>query len=213
MNAHKGVSLREHLENITELVITLRKMELKSWASCLQVVCYKVMTKDLCKWWSHLVTICSSYAESDDGIIADIIASLKQFLETCGLGEYEMRLRIVMLLHCHLLHAAKQSKQLEDLVIVTWNIHYFYKQFAPSVHERLNQLTTPVTKELRDLLKIARWNDINFYAIKQSVERMHRLLQKQIKKYEVRNFHSIHRNADFSCSFSDFLWRAIFSTS
>ena len=33
-------------------------------------------------------------------------------------------------------------------------------------------------------MKIARWNDINFYALKQAVEKTHRTLHKHIKQFQ-----------------------------
>ena len=33
-------------------------------------------------------------------------------------------------------------------------------------------------------MKVARWNDINFYALKQTVEKTHRTLHKHMKQFE-----------------------------
>ena len=33
-------------------------------------------------------------------------------------------------------------------------------------------------------MKIARWNDLNFYALKQAVEKTHKTLHKSIKQFE-----------------------------
>ena len=36
-------------------------------------------------------------------------------------------------------------------------------------------------------MKIAKWKDVNFYAMKQAAEKSHRTLHKFIRRYEVLN--------------------------
>ena len=36
---------------------------------------------------------------------------------------------------------------------------------------------------MQGFVKIARWNDINFYAVKQAVEKTHKTLHKHIKQF------------------------------
>lgn len=38
----------------------------------------------------------------------------------------------------------------------------------------------------QDYVKIAKWNDINFYAMKETVDKSHRTLNKFVRRYEVR---------------------------
>ena len=37
-------------------------------------------------------------------------------------------------------------------------------------------------------MKIAKWNDSNFWAMKQAAEKSHHTLHKFVRKYEVPNF-------------------------
>lgn len=71
---------------------------------------------------------------------------------------------------------------------VLWNVHQYYSQFSHTVTQRVKELSLPVEKKLRDFVKIARWNDINYWAVKETVDRTHRTLLKYIREYEVRLF-------------------------
>lgn len=42
----------------------------------------------------------------------------------------------------------------------------------------------PIEKKLKDFVKIARWNDINYWSVKETVDKTHRTLFKFIKEYE-----------------------------
>uniref|UniRef100_A0A8D2PY94 Midasin n=1 Tax=Varanus komodoensis TaxID=61221 RepID=A0A8D2PY94_VARKO len=67
---------------------------------------------------------------------------------------------------------------------VLWNLYNYYKQFSESVHAKLTELRHPIEKELKEFVKICKWNDISFWAVKQSVEKTHRTLFKFMKKFE-----------------------------
>lgn len=93
-----------------------------------------------------------------------------------------------------------------------WNLHNYYKQFVPSTEHHLQQRRQPLEKELKvcahvldmtqdaprsadkptwarcclqDYVKIAKWNDANFWAMKQAAEKSHRTLHKFVHKFEV----------------------------
>lgn len=38
--------------------------------------------------------------------------------------------------------------------------------------------------QVKDFVKIARWNDINYWAVKQTTEKTHRTLAKHVKEFE-----------------------------
>lgn len=52
---------------------------------------------------------------------------------------------------------------------------------------RIKEIRKPIEKELKDFVKIAKWNDINYWSVKETVEKTHRTLHKFMRKFEVRN--------------------------
>merc|ERR1719309_461482 len=104
-------------------------------------------------------------------------------METAVLGDYSTRLQILLAFHCHLV-LCKESRCKDDLVNKMWNIYNYYKQFLQSVEASLKTQRSPIEKEVKDYVKIARWNDINYWQVKASVEKAHRILHKQTKKFK-----------------------------
>jgi midasin len=60
----------------------------------------------------------------------------------------------------------------------------FYSQFSGPVATRLLNLRTPIEKKLKEAVKIARWTDTNYWALRLSVEKTHRTLFKHMRDYQ-----------------------------
>ncbi|WAR08077.1 MDN1-like protein [Mya arenaria] len=67
---------------------------------------------------------------------------------------------------------------------VLWNVYQFYSRFFDSVKAELHRLRQPIEKELKGFVKIARWSDINYWALKLTAEKTHRTLHKHLKKFQ-----------------------------
>lgn len=50
------------------------------------------------KWWFHLYTL---ILESSDNNSEDLSTVLEQFMESSSLGEYQARLNLLYVFHCH----------------------------------------------------------------------------------------------------------------
>ncbi|XP_022106838.1 midasin-like isoform X2 [Acanthaster planci] len=210
-NASRAVSVREHLEQITDLVIQWRKLELRCWSACLDTVAYR-MEQGANKWWFHIYQLLQSHlglditkatddqdchpsggetsaamgSEGDDGksqTTESLVAALEQFLEGSNLGEFAGRLQMLLSFHCQVAMQPRSQKQME-LVSILWNLYCYYKQFLAAVEAEIKTRRAPIEKELKGFVKIARWNDINFWAVKQAVEKSHKTLHKFSKKFE-----------------------------
>ena len=57
----------------------------------------------------------------------------------------------------------------DQLATALSNMYNYYNQFVAASDERIEFLRKPIEKEMTDFVKIAKWNDLNFYAVKQSV--------------------------------------------
>uniref|UniRef100_A0A671LK54 Midasin n=1 Tax=Sinocyclocheilus anshuiensis TaxID=1608454 RepID=A0A671LK54_9TELE len=162
-NASRAVSLRNELEAITQLIIQWRKLELNCWSSSLD------------------------NAQKHDGVenlsLSSVSSTLQAFIEGSTLGEFSVRLSMLLGFHCHVLLAPKQEG-CDLLCSLLWNLYKYYTQFSESIQAKITQLRSPIEKELKDFVKISKWNDVSFWSIKQSVEKTHRTLFKFVKKFE-----------------------------
>ncbi|KAI6654086.1 Midasin [Oopsacas minuta] len=178
--AAKHVSIQEELGHISELVIRYRKMELVGWPKVLEASKRKYEMKST-KLFMHIYQIINAYfsVEKIENFenIENIANLLKQFIESSTLGNFEMKL--------NLLGNFKFSFKSANAIFHTLtSLHSFYSQFLQSVKNRLETQCTPVVKELKEFVSISKWNDINYWRLKETVEKSHRTIHKHIRKYE-----------------------------
>nr|XP_046228345.1 midasin isoform X2 [Scatophagus argus] len=192
-NASRSVSLRKELEPVTQLIIQWRKLELSCWSSSLDNA-MKRHTEKSTKHWFSIYQLVERYLEeqrmgADTGeeveylSLSSVSSTLQAFMESSSLGEFHTRLAMLLSFHCHVLLIPNQPGQ-ESLSSLLWNLHKYYSQFSDGILTRIGQLRQPIEKELKDFVKISKWNDISFWSIKQSVEKTHRTLFKFVRKFE-----------------------------
>ncbi|TKS75776.1 Midasin MIDAS-containing protein [Collichthys lucidus] len=192
-NASRSVSLRKELEPITQLIIQWRKLELNCWSSSLDNA-VKQHTEKSTKHWFSIYQLVERYLEeqrmdANTGeeveclSLSSVSSTLQAFMEGSTLGEFHTRLAMLLTFHCHLLLIPNQTGQ-GSLSSLLWNLHKYYSQFSECIQTRISQLRQPIEKELKDFVKISRWNDVSFWSIKQSVNKTHRTLFKFVKKFQ-----------------------------
>nr|DBA26506.1 TPA: hypothetical protein GDO54_010752 [Pyxicephalus adspersus] len=188
-NASKSLSLRKNLDEVTQLIIQWRKLELNCWSLSLDNAANPHAKKSN-KHWFSIYQLIEKYLESDKeqdedseaSTLQSITNTLQAFIESSTLGEFHSRLQMLLVFHCHVLLVMQGEK--DSLCGLLWNLYNYYKQFLPSIQARITELRSPVEKELKDFVKISRWNDVSFWSVKQSVEKTHRTLFKFTKKFE-----------------------------
>ncbi|CAG5129149.1 unnamed protein product, partial [Candidula unifasciata] len=187
-NAASYVSMASQLSEITSVIVSWRKLELSCWSSALD------REEEKCKekashWWFHLFQVTSAFVtagplpEGKDTDKAAILDSLKQFMESSTMGEYSFRLQMLLAFHCQLLYMDNSPVQ-KQLVHMLWNVYQFYKQYEPSIEAEVKRLRSPIDKQLKGFVKIARWSDLNYWALKTTTEKTHRTVHKYIKEYQ-----------------------------
>lgn len=180
-NAHSGVSMMEQLEAVTRQILEWRQLELKTWRACLDSVTHKVATEGR-KWWPHLHDTFHAGLRKMVSL-SEICKTLKQFVETSVLGDFQTRLQLLYAFHCNL--AILEKNEITDqLLAYTWNLYQYYIQFQPLVTSTLLQARQPIEKEVKGYIKIARWNDINYFAVRESVTKSHRTLHRHMRNWE-----------------------------
>nr|XP_033792626.1 midasin isoform X2 [Geotrypetes seraphini] len=192
--ASRTLSLRKHLNSVTKLIIQWRKLELNCWSLSLDNA-VKRHTEKSTKHWFSIYQLIEKYlqgqtvgqVEGGDNTgtwtLSSLITTLQAFIEGSTLGEFHTRLQVLLVFHCHVL-LVPQVERKASLCSMLWNLYNYYKQFSECVQARITELRLPLEKELKDFVNISKWNDANFWSVKQSVEKTHRTLFKYMKKFE-----------------------------
>ncbi|XP_061609171.1 midasin isoform X3 [Phyllopteryx taeniolatus] len=192
-NASRAVSLQSNMTAITQLIMKWHKLELNCWSSSLDNAVKRHTEKSTHHWFS-IYQLLAKYLEdqmmnADTGkemggiSLSSLSSTLQAFVECSSLGEFNTRLAMLLSFHCHLLLLPTQPGQ-AALSHLLWNLHKYYSQFSDCIQNKVRELRQPIEKDLKDFVKISKWNDVSFWSIKQSVEKSHRTLFKFVKKFE-----------------------------
>ncbi|XP_078492436.1 midasin isoform X3 [Ciona intestinalis] len=184
LNASRHVSLFRHLEEITTLILDWRKMELKGWYRLLDQA-ESLARSSSTKWWFYVYQLVEDCVRKSDeanysSIVDDVITSMQKFVESSSLIEFVDRVGLLKLFHQHLIFKGESRNK---LCMVLHNLASYYEQFIETAQNRIQSVRKPIEKDLKNFVKIAKWNDINFYAVKDSTAKTHRSLFKFVKKY------------------------------
>ncbi|XP_048209797.1 midasin isoform X2 [Perognathus longimembris pacificus] len=189
-NASRTLSLRKHLDLVSQMIIRWRKLELNCWSMSLDNTMKRHTEKSTKHWFSiyqmlekHMQERIEAQEDDKQMTLMLLVNTLQAFIEGSSLGEFHVRLQMLLVFHCHVL-LMPQVEGKDSLCSVLWNLYHYYKQFFDRVQDKIVELRSPLEKELKEFAKISKWNDVSFWSIKQSVEKTHRTLFKFMKKFE-----------------------------
>uniref|UniRef100_A0A3Q2I9Y3 Midasin n=1 Tax=Equus caballus TaxID=9796 RepID=A0A3Q2I9Y3_HORSE len=189
-NASRALSLRKHLDLVSQMIIRWRKLELNCWSMSLDNTMKRHTEKSTKHWFSiyqmlekHMQEQTEEQEDDKQMTLMLLVSTLQAFIEGSSLGEFHVRLQMLLVFHCHVL-LMPQVEGKDSLCSVLWNLYHYYKQFFDQVQAKIVELRSPLEKELKEFVKISKWNDVSFWSIKQSVEKTHRTLFKFMKKFE-----------------------------
>jgi len=190
-SAAKHVSLAPLLGQVAALAQRWRKLELESWEHMLDTAARKHANGARLSWF-HLFRIL--IVDTSEGGTAEAGVLAEQFLQTSTIGEFGARMSMLEAFRQHLVvlgrgedaeeagrRAGAGRRRLADTVA---NVVAYYRQFQPAVDSRVAAHREPLEKDLRDFVKLAKWEDRGYYSMKQSAERAQRKLHKICRRYE-----------------------------
>ncbi|KAF9424906.1 hypothetical protein HW555_000207 [Spodoptera exigua] len=184
-NAHKGNNMIDVSLAVGQQIINWRKLEMAHWKECLNNL-YSRKQSEAHKYWFYLYSVITSYLDATtEPVPADrVITVLKDFMEKSNLAEYEIRLDIIFVYHCHLVHL-EPSERRDELLAILWNTYNYYAQFSAQVAAHIKEKRAPIEKKLRDFVKICTWDrDLSYWSVKDTVEKAHKALHKHTKEFE-----------------------------
>lgn len=67
---------------------------------------------------------------------------------------------------------------------ILWNVHAYFAQFSSNVLAKIKEIRMPIEKKLKDYIKIVRWKDISYWAIKETLHKTHKTLHKYMREFQ-----------------------------
>lgn len=173
------VSLKAHFDELTNLIVSWRKLELSSWKSLFKNE-DKMNEESIGVWWFNLfeTIILPSYG-NEEIEISKLITSLNIFISKSTYGQYTPRLNLLKAFTEHSSLISKDSQLKKSLK----NLVTYYEQFTFIIDEHLQKERKRLQKDVDEVILLASWKDVNIDALKQSARRSHHSLYKVARKY------------------------------
>jgi midasin len=129
----------------------------------------------------------------NDGSYRRIASLVEAFMQTSTVGEFAARLQLLYSFACQLSVTAPSSSSSSSssegsdqqrLCNMLWNVLSYYGQYLPNVSLAVEAGLGPLRKELSDFVKLAKWEDRGYYAMKISTEKAQRQLHRLSRRAE-----------------------------
>ncbi|KAB8257115.1 hypothetical protein BDV32DRAFT_160729 [Aspergillus pseudonomiae] len=177
-------------DEITNLIINWRRLELSTWARLLDLEKEKCV-QDVSQWWfvayEAIIGAPVQLAESGQTDLSEhtqeVIATLENFFRSTTLGQYSERLLLVKNFRSLLSLYIQDFPCLKQLVSALDNFMQHYTQFGPPVHKLLKERRSTLEKDIKEQIQLASWKDTNIVALRESAKRSHHKLFKLVRKY------------------------------
>ncbi|CCE62256.1 hypothetical protein TPHA_0C01000 [Tetrapisispora phaffii CBS 4417] len=181
--AASKVSLSNHSTNITNLIVSWRRLELSTWNGLFETENEK-LEKNIGKWWFYLfeIIIVSGYNQNENGddSYVSLLTSLNTFFTKTTYGEFSIRIQLTKAFLNHLKMLSPLNPQ---LIQALSNSIRYYEQFESLISEHILKARKILDKEMKEIILLASWKDVNIDALKQSSRRSHNSLYKIVHKY------------------------------
>lgn len=128
--------------------------------------------------------------------LEELIKILDEYLLTSPVGEFDTRLAMLSALSRQIqmeIDMGMRSHTIAQLSLsrIVVNMVNFYSQFRESVMSHIDDQRKPIEKELKEHVKLCRWDDQTFFSLKESTTKAHRKLAKLSRSYaEVLEVHA-----------------------
>ena len=187
--ASKEYSVLGLYNELTDLLVTWRRLELSTWSRLLDMEDGKCI-QDAKGWWfvAYEAIIAASVSTADTRgdmrrHTLELIGTLEQFFRQTSIGQFCERLHLVETFNDHLGLLVKDWPSLRVVRTAILNFLRFYNRFVATVEESLRKGRRALEKSMKEVILLASWKDTNIMALRESAKRSHHKLFKVIRKY------------------------------
>eukprot|EP00929_Paragymnodinium_shiwhaense_P071010 TRINITY_DN36078_c0_g1_i1.p1 TRINITY_DN36078_c0_g1~~TRINITY_DN36078_c0_g1_i1.p1 ORF type:complete len:2895 (-),score=849.48 TRINITY_DN36078_c0_g1_i1:56-7465(-) len=173
--ACREVSMSAQLRPLESILVNLRERQLFEWKDLRQARKQHIERQGG-KWWLHVVGVMADATEA-----RKLVDELMRFLRISPLAQFRFRLRMLKAA-AHLYLEAEGESSLAGRVAT--HVHHYAGKWLPITDKVLKQKEELMEKEIKDLVKIVRWDMSNYHALKDSVSRSHRQIAGVIKRFD-----------------------------
>ncbi|KAF2456546.1 hypothetical protein BDY21DRAFT_53522 [Lineolata rhizophorae] len=185
----KEDSAADVYDNVTQVLVRWRKLELGAWARLFDAEVAKC--RDEAKgWWFiayenivHNTGVLGQEGVDMTTFSTELLRTLSSFLASTVLGQFHERLCLLRQFQQHLAMRTVDNTAFASVVPALSNFIGFYERYEHPVAERLARERRSLEREMNDILRLASWKDTNIESLRQSAKSSHLKLFKLVRKY------------------------------
>ncbi|KAK6519699.1 AAA ATPase midasin [Arthrobotrys megalospora] len=182
--ASKEYALTSYQENLTNLIVGWRKLELQTWSSLFTQE--ETSSRNRAStWWFHIYKAVKTAVDVEENDISSIRVTLAEtlntFLRQSTIGEFQSRLDLIKGVARQLDYSP--SNHAQELKSTVQNVYQLHLQYLKAGTEHIAAERIKLEKDMREIILLASWKDTNVNALKESTRRSHYQLYKVVKKY------------------------------
>jgi midasin len=186
--ASKEFSTTPLFDDLTNLLVSWRQLELTTWARLFDMEMDKC--RDSANSWFFIAyeTIIAAADSVEDEptmkvFAKDLLKTLEGFFYATTLGQYEQRIKLLRQLQTHVAMRAHDNTLFEPLSTALENFISYFSRLQKPVREALVKGRQKLEKQVVDVIKLASWKDTNIEALKASAKTSHRKLSRSVRKF------------------------------
>lgn len=187
--ASKQYTAADLYDQLTDLLVSWRRLELSTWARLLDMEDQKC-TEDTESWWfvAYEVIIAAPLSMVDAGEdlqvhVEQLFGTLADFMRTTSIGQYVHRLGMIDCFRNQLEILAQDVPSIGVVHRAISNFLRYHAHFENPIKDHLRKGRQKLEKEMKEIVLLASWKDANINALRDSAKRSHHKLFKMIRKY------------------------------
>ena len=187
--ASKEFSAGHLFTELTTLLVSWRRLELQTWARLFEIE-EERCEKQAASWWflAYEAVVAMPLSQIREGsdlskVAQSLSTALESFFSTATIGQFSTRVRLLRQLGEHIAIVSRDLKPMEVIRKALGNSIDYYADFAPQIAAALSERKRPLEREIKEVITLASWKDINITALRESARRSHQKLCKVVRKY------------------------------
>ncbi|KAF2804010.1 midasin [Mytilinidion resinicola] len=176
-------------DELTNLLISWRRLELTTWARLFDIEMEKCNNAAKSWWFIAYETIVAapeSLQSSNEAVQSHakgLLKALEGFFSSTTIGQFNQRLRLLKQFSNHVKLRVQEVPSLQPIHLALENFISYYSKFKTPVQETLAKGRKVLEKQIKEVILLASWKDTNIEALKQSAKTSHRKLTKLVRKF------------------------------
>jgi midasin len=185
--ANKENSLASYQAEISDQIVSWRRLELSSWMRLLDDQVIEYSNNDA-EWTMRLFGALVQGVQTADDVTKHLEATLpmiSSYLSASSLGHFASRvetLRAMASMADEMVSIDKTSS-FKQTAALLHNVVANASLFMPRLNDSLHTQRAIIDKAIKDFVKLASWKDVNVYALKASAVKSHRQLHRNVRKF------------------------------